>query len=446
MTANSPYVVVAEVDTAYLLLGGLTISPTMSREEVPLFAESCLAITRSITRDRNVYLVLRTRIMREQLRRAILVCKYETKAKANAASEIGNLVADLADRLQQWTARAFDSITCDNWLKVDREMTITRFVKPPVRHVVGGTEVTGFIGLNPKLASWAPLRELRNWTLDIGVLPMDREAVWMETARVLAIDKVTRRTQPADAKELREVVHDAQALREQEAYLGTAVTVTTRHNPVVQDLQMFMDPFQGKQRGIVAWSIEGAECEGEEAGVLAVTYPLQEDSVGAVEPDARRPFELFLSLPPSAEVTRPRVIYIDKRKYEERTIMGDEIHIQDVRNSIIVLKSRLDNVRQHLTSIPHLPAESRTKLDEEIRDLRTQLEAIAVSRKDECDAIIEAVERVVQQVGKPPEERKKTILQVSAKGLKDAASLVADVAPQVLRTAERIAGFIVNLG
>ncbi len=41
--------------------------------------------------------------------------------------------------------------------------------------------------------------------------------------------------------------------------------------------------------------------------------------------------------------------------------------------------------------------------------------------------------------------RKQSLLQLSAKGLKDAAELVKDIAPTILTTADLIAKFIVGL-
>jgi hypothetical protein len=56
-----------------------------------------------------------------------------------------------------------------------------------------------------------------------------------------------------------------------------------------------------------------------------------------------------------------------------------------------------------------------------------------------------ALEKAVAHASKPPQERKKSILELSAKGLKDAAETVKDVAPAILTTAGLIANFITGL-
>ncbi len=59
--------------------------------------------------------------------------------------------------------------------------------------------------------------------------------------------------------------------------------------------------------------------------------------------------------------------------------------------------------------------------------------------------IAEALEKAVANAAKPASDRKQSLLQLSAKGLKDAAELVKDIAPTILTTADLIAKFIVGL-
>jgi hypothetical protein len=63
----------------------------------------------------------------------------------------------------------------------------------------------------------------------------------------------------------------------------------------------------------------------------------------------------------------------------------------------------------------------------------------------EAKEIADALEKAVANAAKPSQERKNNLLQLSAKGLKEAAELVKDTAPSILTTAEQIAKFIAGL-
>jgi hypothetical protein len=78
-----------------------------------------------------------------------------------------------------------------------------------------------------------------------------------------------------------------------------------------------------------------------------------------------------------------------------------------------------------------------------VNSLRAQLDAIKASHADEVQEIAGALQKAVATATKP--ERKKGLLTLSAKGLKEAAKLVADVAPKVLTTATLIGKFITGL-
>jgi hypothetical protein len=80
-----------------------------------------------------------------------------------------------------------------------------------------------------------------------------------------------------------------------------------------------------------------------------------------------------------------------------------------------------------------------------VQSLKAELDTLKASHADETKEIAEALEKAVTTAAKPPQERKKSLLQLSAKGLKDAAELVKDIAPAVLATAEQIAKFIVGV-
>jgi hypothetical protein len=81
-----------------------------------------------------------------------------------------------------------------------------------------------------------------------------------------------------------------------------------------------------------------------------------------------------------------------------------------------------------------------------IQMLRANLEPLKTTHPDETQAIADALQKATDQASKPKDERKPSMLQLTAKGLKDAAETVKDIAPAVLATAGLIAKFVVGLG
>lgn len=114
-------------------------------------------------------------------------------------------------------------------------------------------------------------------------------------------------------------------------------------------------------------------------------------------------------------------------------------------NAIVNIGSKLKDVKQSITASAGLTAAQRGQLDGFVASMKEDLERVRSTHPHEAEAIGEALQKAISNATKPPEERNRNILQLSAKGLKDAAELVADVAPKLLATAHLIAKFIVGL-
>lgn len=114
-------------------------------------------------------------------------------------------------------------------------------------------------------------------------------------------------------------------------------------------------------------------------------------------------------------------------------------------SAIINIDSVLSNVTQTIGSAPGLKAGQKKELDDLVNTLRADLDKLKTTHADETKEIADALEKAVGNASKPPEQRKQSVLQLSARGLKEAAELVKDVAPTVLTTAGLIAKFIVEL-
>lgn len=129
------------------------------------------------------------------------------------------------------------------------------------------------------------------------------------------------------------------------------------------------------------------------------------------------------------------------------TNLGD-IHVGhnvDVSGGSANISIDSTNVTQAIQLSNSLDAPQKAQLDQLVASLNAELEKLKVSYAEEKEAIETALKTAVTSATKPQAERKKTILQVSAKGLKDAADLVKDIAPTVIATADLIAKFILGL-
>ncbi len=114
-------------------------------------------------------------------------------------------------------------------------------------------------------------------------------------------------------------------------------------------------------------------------------------------------------------------------------------------SAIINIDSVLKDVTQTIGGAPGLDKGQKTELEGLVNSLKSDLESVRATHADEVKEITSALEKAVAHASKPPQERKKNILELSAKGLKDAAETVRDVAPAILSTAGLIARFIIGL-
>jgi hypothetical protein len=123
--------------------------------------------------------------------------------------------------------------------------------------------------------------------------------------------------------------------------------------------------------------------------------------------------------------------------------MGHNINVSGP--AIVAIDSTLNNVTQTVTTAAGLDSDQKSKLESMVASLKTQIDGIKGTHPDEAQEIATAVEKAITHASKPPEQRKKSMLELSAKGLKDAAETVKDVAPGILSTASLIANFVTSL-
>ena len=130
-------------------------------------------------------------------------------------------------------------------------------------------------------------------------------------------------------------------------------------------------------------------------------------------------------------------------KYFGDIHMGHNVRVNGP--AIINIDSVLEKVTQTISTAPGLDSAEKSQLDALVKSLNTDLDKLKASHADEVNEIAVALQKAVANAVKPQSERKQSLLELSAKGLKDAADLVKDIAPSVLITAGQVAKFIVGL-
>jgi hypothetical protein len=129
--------------------------------------------------------------------------------------------------------------------------------------------------------------------------------------------------------------------------------------------------------------------------------------------------------------------------FAEEVVMGHKITTGD--NAIVGIDSRLNKVTMTIGSSERLTDEQREDLGKRVDSLNKLLIGIKDSHAQEVSLVISRLEELMKQIDKPVSERKKSILDISASGLLEAAKSVSDVVPGLIETARKIAEFVGTL-
>ncbi|MBV9946667.1 MAG: hypothetical protein JOZ69_07460 [Myxococcales bacterium] len=128
---------------------------------------------------------------------------------------------------------------------------------------------------------------------------------------------------------------------------------------------------------------------------------------------------------------------------EENTIMGDQFNTGN--NANINSRSTLTNVTQSIAVAKSLSDDERDALSKKVEALRTELAKAEASHADEVDLITQRLAELVKQASKPKAERKRSMLEISGKGLVEAAETLAKVVPTAIGAAKAVAAFVAGL-
>jgi len=124
--------------------------------------------------------------------------------------------------------------------------------------------------------------------------------------------------------------------------------------------------------------------------------------------------------------------------------MSDQFNMSgDFRGAIININSTLTNVRQSVGEIATEDEGARQDLERLIEQLGEALQDISSNNREDAEAVAETLKALVDSA--KAEKPNKTMLKITADGLKKAAKNLARVMPTVLPIATQIATTVMKL-
>ena len=124
--------------------------------------------------------------------------------------------------------------------------------------------------------------------------------------------------------------------------------------------------------------------------------------------------------------------------------MSDTFNMSgDFRGAILNIKSTLTDVSQNIGKIPNADPSAKDELKRLIGQLSEALQKVPPEKDEEAEAVAESAKLLIDEVAK--EQPNKTMVRISADGLKQAAKNVAEVMPTVLAIATQIVTTIQKL-
>jgi len=124
--------------------------------------------------------------------------------------------------------------------------------------------------------------------------------------------------------------------------------------------------------------------------------------------------------------------------------MADRINMSgDFRGAVVNIKSTLTNVQQSVGDIRTDDQSARQELETLIGQLSEALQKVPAKNQEDAEAVAETAKALVDNA--KAEKPNRTLVQVTAQGLKLAAQNLADVMPGVVTLATRIAVIVSNI-
>jgi ElaB/YqjD/DUF883 family membrane-anchored ribosome-binding protein len=115
----------------------------------------------------------------------------------------------------------------------------------------------------------------------------------------------------------------------------------------------------------------------------------------------------------------------------------------DFRGANVTIKSTLTNVTQTIGSLSDAEASTKAELEELVRTLNDALQQAPDDKAEEAEAVAQYAQVLVEKAAE--EKPNKTMVQITGRGLKQAAKNLADVTPTVLSIATQIVATVSKL-
>ena len=125
--------------------------------------------------------------------------------------------------------------------------------------------------------------------------------------------------------------------------------------------------------------------------------------------------------------------------------MGDQFNLSgDFRGAILNIKSTLTNVQQSVSKMQTDDVKTRQELEQLIAQLSVVLQRVPEDRQEQAEAAADTAKILVEAA--TADKPKKTLIQITGEGLKQAAQNLADVLPDILTIAAKITASAIKLG
>lgn len=136
-------------------------------------------------------------------------------------------------------------------------------------------------------------------------------------------------------------------------------------------------------------------------------------------------------------------ISFDLREGEMTTVQGDQISVSGVSGGVVAIKSTMGDVIQNVGNIPGADQATKDELKKLIEQLTDLLQKAPAASASDAEAVAETARQLVDSVAK--EKPNKTIVQITAEGLKKAAENIKAVLPDVIPIATQIVFSVLKL-
>lgn len=126
------------------------------------------------------------------------------------------------------------------------------------------------------------------------------------------------------------------------------------------------------------------------------------------------------------------------------SIDGDQFNMSgNFSGAILNIKSTLENVSQSIGAAPHGDQVSKDELKQLIDQLNAELQKPPAGKESDAEAVAMMAKQTVEQA--TAQKPNKTMIQISADGLKQAAANIGAVMPAVIDIAGKIASAVMKI-